>query len=380
MKIGRPKMIDTAWPAGAKMKTTFYNVIVALGCAFSVTAPASAQTDGTDWQTCINPNSAPEQAIASCTQTLSQARRMSAVQVATAYNYRGYAYRRKGDNNRALTDIDEAISINPGYALAYSNRGYLHASMGNRDKAIRDYDEAVRLEPSNPLFYYVRGQTHASGGNLDQAINDFNRAIELRPGEAAGYKERGRAYALKGEHARAVSDFDRALSINPQLADAQKLRDESRARLSGSQSASNTAPAPTPAPSPAPAPSVSASTNPAPRRPSVFLCATKEQCDKSVGEVAMEASNAMGVLVRSLGIPGQKDRQMELYSQCREAMRRKSSQPPKVYDLTLADYSEVWMRWKEAALICNPLADYTCSEYGSQADMKEVCSRHRTGI
>ena len=41
-----------------------------------------------------------------------------------AYNSRGFAHRRRGENDQqAIADLSEAIRLDPGLALAFKNRG-----------------------------------------------------------------------------------------------------------------------------------------------------------------------------------------------------------------------------------------------------------------
>ena len=56
---------------------------------------------------------------------------------AHGYYGRGLAYSNKGDNDRAISDYNEAIRLSPKYALAFCNRGYaklkINDSSGNGD-------------------------------------------------------------------------------------------------------------------------------------------------------------------------------------------------------------------------------------------------------
>jgi tetratricopeptide (TPR) repeat protein len=68
---------------------------------------------------------------------------------AEAYNNRGNAYYSKGDHERAISDYNEAIMLNPNFAEAYNNRGYVYEKKGDIDKAIADYESALRIDPNS---------------------------------------------------------------------------------------------------------------------------------------------------------------------------------------------------------------------------------------
>jgi tetratricopeptide (TPR) repeat protein len=65
-----------------------------------------------------------------------------------AYNFRGLAYKGKGDYNRAIADYSDAMRLNPKYAAAYINRGDLYKNKGDYDRAIADYEAALRINPN----------------------------------------------------------------------------------------------------------------------------------------------------------------------------------------------------------------------------------------
>jgi lipoprotein NlpI len=77
---------------------------------------------------------------------------------APAFNNRGLAYAAKPDYDRAITDYNEAIRLNPKFALAFHNRGFAYAAKQDYDRAIADYNEAIRLNPKFPysvLWLYL---------------------------------------------------------------------------------------------------------------------------------------------------------------------------------------------------------------------------------
>ena len=81
--------------------------------------------------------------IAACTRAINS----GAGRPSINYNNRGDAYRKKGDMDRAIADLTEAIRLDPKYANAYDNRGLAYRDKGDMDRAIADLTEAIRLDP-----------------------------------------------------------------------------------------------------------------------------------------------------------------------------------------------------------------------------------------
>jgi len=74
---------------------------------------------------------------------------------AVAYSNRSFAYSDKGDHDKAIADLTEAIRLDPDDAVAYSNRGFAYSNKGEYDKAIADLTEAIRLNPENAADYFA---------------------------------------------------------------------------------------------------------------------------------------------------------------------------------------------------------------------------------
>jgi hypothetical protein len=88
-----------------------------------------------------------------------------------AYNNRGMVFFQANDLDRAMTDFDKAVDLDPLYAKAYYNRGCAHYRKGELAKAIADYRKTISLEPRYYEAYYY----------LDQAVGKTSTAGEAHP-------------------------------------------------------------------------------------------------------------------------------------------------------------------------------------------------------
>jgi len=69
----------------------------------------------------------------------------------------------KGDRlEEAIAEFDEALRLDPEFALARHNLGESYSILGESKRAIQDYDEAIRLDPEFALAYTSRGSSLVS--------------------------------------------------------------------------------------------------------------------------------------------------------------------------------------------------------------------------
>ena len=141
-----------------------------------------------------------------------------------AYLNRAVVYFTKQDYDRALVDHNKTIKLQPDFGLAYLKRGIFYHFKGDSDRALADLNEAIRLQPNSALFYQNRGEVYASRGDYDRAIADFSQAIKLEPNLIVPYLHRGGSYGEKGDYDRAFADFNLALQLAPANAEAYNSR------------------------------------------------------------------------------------------------------------------------------------------------------------
>src|SRR5262245_42111962 len=98
---------------------------------FFVLAGFAAPAAADDRSTCIDPNSVPDAAIPACDRFIASGG-ATGRDLVLAHDWRGQAYRRTGDYDRAIRDLDEVIRLEPT-AVRYGNRGHVYFSKHDYD-------------------------------------------------------------------------------------------------------------------------------------------------------------------------------------------------------------------------------------------------------
>jgi tetratricopeptide (TPR) repeat protein len=150
---------------------------------------------------------------------------------AVAYYNRGNARVNLGDKKGAIEDFNQALRINPNFAQAYNNRGSARLNLGDKKGAVEDYNQVLRIDPNYAQAYYNRGNVRSDLGDKKGAIEDFNQALRINPNLTDAYNNRGSARSDLGDKKGAIEDFNQALRINPNLNNAYYNRGNARSDL-----------------------------------------------------------------------------------------------------------------------------------------------------
>jgi tetratricopeptide (TPR) repeat protein len=177
-----------------------------------------------------------ETAISACTAFLASGEGSGGAK-SQAHILRGNAYFKKGKNDEALKDYNNAIELVPGNPVALYNRGNIETSLGLYDKAIDDYSRAIRINSqyanafNNRCFpYNARGRPGKEEGKYDgnpdslgdyyKAAHDCRRAIELDPAQTKYYLGLGNALSHKQDLDKAFENYKSAIQLDAKNANA----------------------------------------------------------------------------------------------------------------------------------------------------------------
>src|ERR1700730_6090455 len=207
-----------SWPVKLALRTC---TAVSIASFFATAMPSYAQaSDQTlrEWGECTGRDGPiPDLIIEGCS-ALIQLGRENQRQLATAFNNRGFAYKLKGDYDRALQDYDQAIRLNHDNANAYNNRGIIYKIKGEYDRAIEEYSQAIWLSNNDyPAAFFNRAKAYFAKGQYDRALADFDVVLRFNPKNPDGLYGRGLAKIKSGKIAEGTADIAVAKAINPKI-------------------------------------------------------------------------------------------------------------------------------------------------------------------
>lgn len=156
--------------------------------------------------------------------------------------------------NTAVTYLDTAIQLKPGFTMALFNRGIGQINAKEYGKAINDFDRVIELDRGNAGAHVMRAVVNYSSGEFDKITPDIeialqmnpfiisslyyvqvrktiDKAVELAPENANLYYARGYANFKNGYYRLAVNDFVKALELVPGSSEFYKLSGASKIYL-----------------------------------------------------------------------------------------------------------------------------------------------------
>ncbi len=125
----------------------------------------------------------------------------------------GKAHLEAGTQDKAITALNEAVSLVPDRIQTYLTVGDTYLNAGHLNQAMKAYQEALALNDASPEAQTGIAEVHyrkASGGitsiyHARKAVSTARRATRLNPDYAPAYITLGRAYIRLNENYTAAA-------------------------------------------------------------------------------------------------------------------------------------------------------------------------------
>ena len=151
---------------------------------------------------------------------------------------RGVELQLRGENDQAIIEFTESITLDRDQTVAYLRRGETLLAMDFPDTALEDFQSAEARGGPTAEIHRLQARTYLALESPHRAAMSATDALHDNPTDASMYALRGEAYLQMENWDRAIADLEEAIrrdpklkeSLTPSLAAAQKGREEARAK------------------------------------------------------------------------------------------------------------------------------------------------------
>jgi adenylate cyclase len=132
----------------------------------------------------------------------------------------GHAYGFRRRSKDAIAAMEEALRLNPNFALARGFYGLVLGWAGDGEQALAQLDLAERLSPRDALnFHYpsLRSVAHFATGDYDAAAEQARQGIRLNSDATGPYRVLAASCGQLGQLDEARSTVERLLQLQPDI-------------------------------------------------------------------------------------------------------------------------------------------------------------------
>jgi serine/threonine protein kinase/tetratricopeptide (TPR) repeat protein len=127
-------------------------------------------------------------------------------------------YRLTRDRERvvlAKKACERALKLNDLLAPVHVTLGIIHAGTGEAQRALTDFDRALALDPADADALREKARAYEALGRASEAEETFKKAVSLRPGYWGNHSQLGAFYFRQARYADAEQAFREALRLTP---------------------------------------------------------------------------------------------------------------------------------------------------------------------
>jgi tetratricopeptide (TPR) repeat protein len=126
---------------------------------------------------------------------------------------RAECYRKTGETDKALADVNRYLGFYPENRKALSFAGKIEIAAGDNLKALEYFSANLKLHPNDPECYIDRANSYFASKSWDWAAKDYSMALDLKPDILDAWLNKGIAMLNSGKTDDACHDFRKSFNL-----------------------------------------------------------------------------------------------------------------------------------------------------------------------
>jgi len=118
-------------------------------------------------------------------------------------------------NEKALEDMNKALSLDSMNADYYMQRAKINWDLSHAAASLEDYKKTLLLRPESTEAFFRLGRTYFYVQEYELAFENLNEALRIDKLMPEPYYYKGLAYFEMGDTARAVSNWQTTIELEP---------------------------------------------------------------------------------------------------------------------------------------------------------------------
>ena len=126
---------------------------------------------------------------------------------------RAGCYRKTGETDKAMADVEKYLSLYPRDKTALSLAGRIKEASGDNLKAVEYFTDNIKYHPWDPECYIDRANSYLLLKSWEWATRDYSMSLDLDPSNSDAWLNKGIARVNSGNTEDACHDFRQSLKL-----------------------------------------------------------------------------------------------------------------------------------------------------------------------
>jgi tetratricopeptide (TPR) repeat protein len=129
----------------------------------------------------------------------------------------------QGRTGEALAEYQEAIRLEPDFALAHNDLGYEYYAMGQLAQAEDEFEKALQADPKLAVAHANLANVYDDQGRYDEGLAVVEEALHLDPSLAYAHLVSAYLYVSLGRLGEAQASLEKSIELDSSLVDAHLM-------------------------------------------------------------------------------------------------------------------------------------------------------------